>query len=92
MPQIEPRSFIADQIGPEARALLRAARREGRVAASLTDDGPGGADGLARYAILETLCSKGLLAYDGDEGLSDELELGFVLTEAGQTYLAETAS
>lgn len=92
MPNNEPRSFNPGQIGPEAKALLRAASDEGRVAASLTDDGPGGADGLARYAILETLCSKGLLAYDGDEGLSDDLVLGFVLTEAGQTFLADAPS
>jgi hypothetical protein len=89
MANIEPRSFNSEQLGPEAQALLRAALSDGRVSASLTEEGPSGAGGLARYALLETLCSKGYLAYDGDAGFSDELELGFVLTAAGQAYVAE---
>ncbi len=87
----EPKSFNPHEFGPEERAMLRAAQSDGRVVASLTDDGPSAGNGLARYAILETLCSKGLLAYDGDEGTSDELELGFVLTDAGQTFLSENS-
>lgn len=87
----EPRSFNPHQLGPEERDLLRAARSDGRVSASLTDDGPTGDNGMARYALLETLCSKGFLAYDGDAGMSDELELDFVLTDAGQTFLAENS-
>ena len=87
----EPKSFSLHEFGPAERAMLRAARNAGRVVASLTDDGPSASNGLARYAILETLCSKGLLAYDGDGGMSDELELGFVLTDAGQTFLSENS-
>ena len=93
MAYIEPRSFRPDPLGPEERDLLRTAERQGRVSATLTEGGPGGGDGMARYAVLEALCAKGLLAYDGDDGLSDtladDLELGFVLTEAGRTVVGE---
>ena len=61
--------------------LIRTAQALGSLAVHLLE--PQSADGLARYARLEALCTKGLLAYDGGDGFDDNLELGFVLTEAG---------
>lgn len=87
MPYDEAKSFGPGLLGVEQQSLLRAAMSDGRVSAFLTDDGPYGQDGLARYAVLEGLCARGLLAYDGGDGSGDDLELGFVLTEAGQSYL-----
>jgi hypothetical protein len=85
----EPRSFLTDRLGPEERQLLRTAHDEGRVSASLIEDNPLRGHGLDRYARLEALCAKGLLAYDGDDGMDDELQLGFVITDAGRAFVVE---
>jgi hypothetical protein len=83
MPYQEARTFAAVSLDPEERNLLQAAREDGRVSAKLGGED----DGLSRYGRLEALCSRGFLAYDGDDGLDDELEIGFVITDAGRAYI-----
>lgn len=59
---------MAGLLTPEDGAVLRAAEREGRVAARLYVRGDFSEDGFLFYGRLESLCARGLLRFESWSG------------------------